>query len=1037
MFHYPKDLVLIRGGSMLRRAAEFAVLLLFVSSLAPVYLPAQDAPGRTAVLQAVGMHTRVSRFGQVPAYSPDGSRLGMYWPESNEGKASYIQKGLVYSGTPLLSGYVRGELRVSGNVIHDNYFPGPIGPGMKIGTPDNPLYRVYTIRAGQAAEDDYLDWPAQLGAPVDTSGAPLFYGSPQMFWVMNDLDTTSMQAELFSDPMGVEVQCVLHPHFSQGNLTSDALILRLTYINKSSDTIREAYIGYRADPDIRDAQNDAAGSDSARALAYVYDQYRYQHLPDEDAASAAFGVCMLQTPVTPAEEEDRARWKDGWRAGYRNVSLSAAVAPVKSAGPQQDPVGDPNRSEVPERYHALMQGRGLNAVVRNPLTGEPSRFWFNGDPVSGEGWLVDDGWLINDEIVSDKAGDKRILISAGPFDFAPGDTQQVVIALIAARGASRGAAVHLLRDRAEYLRQRHLLNPHIAGFSSAGLRTEALLGAGTEFRFTARTSGAPVTMEGEITDAEGGLIGRVPLKEIVVGNERVYSGSRILPISENGVNASFLAREGTMTWRLPASVSIPLAGDIAARGAYVLQEGDDNNRIAPDEQARWVPRLENITLYDLNVHIQHDGLHPDEWMYFPLLPAGREVPSEDTPWLPEFGSRTLPQEYTGWGTEADSTSFLYDVIDITRNSWWRLRNWIKTDSTAGEWYDVLMTQVRGSSEQRPGVRILDVSALQDRWYVAEIHEEYPGAPRTVTFRDSLTGFPYFSFYGLDTFTGMAPTTEGFRVVRGTIGSAAPAYDVEDTLGIDPAAFDMRAFVVGQNMFGVNDRADFRIVGDLSGTMVWNFADGGYEGLTRMPLHFFMRKNGGTWTRVHAAINEINPDIPDGQPDPDGGDYLLLYDIPYVADTAPGKKVLPDIDADLPAQLKLDLNAVPQSGSFNLLFYQPVTTEDLFVFNPRHVLLASSNKKPVGATMHPAAPMPFSDWTSVLLELQQDGSLRAEVYDMLGRRVKVLRDEFLAAGKHVLIWDGYWEDGRPAESGSYLLRAVASGEEITRRLMIVR
>lgn len=248
---------------------------------------------------------------------------------------------------------------------------------------------------------------------------------------------------------------------------------------------------------------------------------------------------------------------------------------------------------------------------------------------------------------------------------------------------------------------------------------------------------------------------------------------------------------------------------------------------------------------------------------------------------------------------------------------------------------------------------------------------------------------------------------------------------------------MRANPVGQSVFDERDRMDFRIVGDLSGTMVWNFADRGYEGLTRMPMHFFMRKKGGSWTRVHAAINEINPDIPDGQPNPDGGDYLLLYDIPYIADAGPDVKVLPGNSTDLPAQLQLYLNAVPQSGEFNMIYYQPVTAEDLFIFNPRHVLLARSNKPSATATMHAPTPMPFSDWTSVLIELQTEGSFRAEVYDMLGRRVKVLRDEFLPAGKHMLIWDGYWSDGRPAESGSYLLRVVAGGQPITRKLMIVR
>jgi hypothetical protein len=52
-------------------------------------------------------------------------------------------------------------------------------------------------------------------------------------------------------------------------------------------------------------------------------------------------------------------------------------------------------------------------------------------------------------------------------------------------------------------------------------------------------------------------------------------------------------------------------------------------------------------------------------------------------------------------------------------------------------------------------------------------------------------------------------------------------------------------------------------------------------------------------------------------------------------------------------------------------------------------------------------------------------------------VRVLFDGMRDAGKHLMVWDGYWSDGRPAETGMYLLRAETGGREITRKLMLAR
>ncbi len=68
--------------------------------------------------------------------------------------------------------------------------------------------------------------------------------------------------------------------------------------------------------------------------------------------------------------------------------------------------------------------------------GETTRFALYGDPVTGTGWL--DG-------LQHPAGDRRAGMASGPFTMAAGDTQEVVVAEIAAQGSSNIGSVSLLK----------------------------------------------------------------------------------------------------------------------------------------------------------------------------------------------------------------------------------------------------------------------------------------------------------------------------------------------------------------------------------------------------------------------------------------------------------------------------------------------------------------------------------------------------------------------------------------------------------------
>jgi flagellar hook assembly protein FlgD len=58
----------------------------------------------------------------------------------------------------------------------------------------------------------------------------------------------------------------------------------------------------------------------------------------------------------------------------------------------------------------------------------------------------------------------------------------------------------------------------------------------------------------------------------------------------------------------------------------------------------------------------------------------------------------------------------------------------------------------------------------------------------------------------------------------------------------------------------------------------------------------------------------------------------------------------------------------------------------------------------------------------------------EVYDLQGRLVKRLVNEWLPAGRHLVTWDGTDGDGRRTGAGLYFARIDANGLRAGQRLV---
>ena len=92
---------------------------------------------------------------------------------------------------------------------------------------------------------------------------------------------------------------------------------------------------------------------------------------------------------------------------------------------------------------------------------------------------------------------------------------------------------------------------------------------------------------------------------------------------------------------------------------------------------------------------------------------------------------------------------------------------------------------------------------------------------------------------------------------------------------------------------------------------------------------------------------------------------------------------------------------------------------------------------VALGLGPAAPNPFRAQTRLRYSLPEAGAVELGVYDLMGRRVRVLASGLEPAGPHSLEWDGRDQRGRAVASGPYFVRLGFGGRTLTRAVVAMK
>ena len=329
-------------------------------------------------------------------------------------------------------------------------------------------------------ERDWLEWPAHKGAPFYDAeddgmyepsivdGTPVFYpdadepglgNADQVIWyVANDLPGSPWGGTR----TGIEVQQTIWA-YERPDALGETVFKRYRVIYKGlaetpvDATIDSMYIGQFSDPDLGAYADDFVGCDSLAGLGYCYNSnpidvtYAQFGLPPP-----AIGHMMLAGPLVSGvggQDLNRNGVDDASDRGIfdlRQTVMGTINLPLTSfiycasGGLDCYNLNPPNSLSGAYQIYCSMQGGPGTPQPppcppphTDPATGRPApKFWLYGDPITRAGWI--DGML-------EGPGDRRVLLSSGPYSMAVGDTQEIVVAVIGGLGENQLNSIARLR----------------------------------------------------------------------------------------------------------------------------------------------------------------------------------------------------------------------------------------------------------------------------------------------------------------------------------------------------------------------------------------------------------------------------------------------------------------------------------------------------------------------------------------------------------------------------------------------------------------
>jgi len=394
-------------------------------------------PDMTQAFDGNRIFTYMANNGQIVTQKKTASS-GMYWPSFASGKQ------INYSSGVWVSGKINNLPVTACAEYESEWAPGKVLPSGQPDNKDDPKYKLYKINKADQfnpmGNPDWMNWPIDQGAPwIDNNrngtyeplagDTPAIMGDQMIWYVMNDLNIAKHANAFKSQPMGLECKVTIWG-YNRPDEFGDMMFAKFQLRNVKSTKVDSTYLGVWADVDLGDGNDDFVGCDTTLSLGYTYnaavDKVYGVQCP-------ALGYDFFQGAILKGAAKDTAKAFGKRIPGYKNMGMSGFTKYINGGG---DTYGDPETAQDAFNYMSGLTRGGVKYV--DPITKKavyPCRYG-TGDPVKGTGWL---------DKLDHPAGDRRQLVTCGPFTLAAGDSQEVVTGMLIAQGSDNFDSITRLK----------------------------------------------------------------------------------------------------------------------------------------------------------------------------------------------------------------------------------------------------------------------------------------------------------------------------------------------------------------------------------------------------------------------------------------------------------------------------------------------------------------------------------------------------------------------------------------------------------------
>ncbi len=351
----------------------------------------------------------VTNHGSL-AFDLENGLGGLIYPKGSTNTA-------VFAAGLWIGAKVGGEVRTAIGEYSQEFVPGPMLNGTF--QPDGSAFKNYRIDRGSTTSSDYLNWPVDQGAPLDSLGNPLLLGDATIWSVFNDADPGVHTNDAGNTaPLGLEIQQTVFA-FNRSGPLGNIIFVKWKILNKGGNTLDSTYVSVWSDPDLGGFTDDLVGCDTTLSLGFCYNATNQDQ--QYGSTPPAVGYDFFRGPIL----------YDSLGVAIDTLGMTSFNKYINGT----DPAAAGETYNYMSGLHADGSPIHVNDDLIQPITTFQVSGLNAGAPSGPTNWL------------DSNPADRRLFLSSGPFTMQPGDSQEVVTAIIIGRGTDRISSIADMKNK--------------------------------------------------------------------------------------------------------------------------------------------------------------------------------------------------------------------------------------------------------------------------------------------------------------------------------------------------------------------------------------------------------------------------------------------------------------------------------------------------------------------------------------------------------------------------------------------------------------